>query len=89
MSVYILAFFTALLIVIFFTPSLIKVAELKNLNDEPDAERKLHKKKVPTIGGIIIFAGTLFALSLWLSISFTDNALVFAERFRDYTLIVT
>lgn len=89
MSVYILAFFTALIIVIFFTPSLIKVAELKNLTDEPDEERKLHKRKIPTIGGIIIFAAMIFALSLWLSISFTDNALIFAERFKDYTLIVT
>lgn len=89
MSVYILAFFTALLLVIFFTPSLIKVAELKNLTDEPDEERKLHKRKIPTIGGIIIFAAMIFALSLWLSISFTDDAFVFAERFKDYTLIVT
>ena len=83
MSVYILAFFTALLLVIFFTPSLIKVAELKNLTDEPDEERKLHKRKIPTIGGIIIFAAMIFALSLWLSISFTDDAFVFAERFKD------
>jgi UDP-N-acetylmuramyl pentapeptide phosphotransferase/UDP-N-acetylglucosamine-1-phosphate transferase len=65
------------------------VAELKNLTDEPDEERKLHKRKIPTIGGIIIFAAMIFALSLWLSISFTDDAFVFAERFKDYTLIVT
>lgn len=65
MTLYILAFFTSLLIVIFFTPSLIKVAEIKNLIDEPDSERKLHNRGVPTIGGIIIYAATLFGYSLW------------------------
>jgi UDP-GlcNAc:undecaprenyl-phosphate GlcNAc-1-phosphate transferase len=89
MSVYILAFLTSLLIVVFFTPSLIKVAELKNLNDEPDSDRKKHRKKIPTIGGIIIFAGMLFALSLWLSITFTDNLFDCQDRFSDFSLIVT
>ncbi|MCI5057319.1 MAG: undecaprenyl/decaprenyl-phosphate alpha-N-acetylglucosaminyl 1-phosphate transferase [Flavobacteriales bacterium] len=46
-------------------PSLIKVAHLKNLTDEPDDKRKLHKKKIPTIGGILIFAGTLFSYFIW------------------------
>lgn len=89
MSVYILAFFTALLLVMFFTPSLIKVAELKNLNDEPDKERKLHRRKVPTIGGIIIFAAMLFSLSLWLSITFTNNIFDCRDRFADFSMIVT
>jgi UDP-N-acetylmuramyl pentapeptide phosphotransferase/UDP-N-acetylglucosamine-1-phosphate transferase len=47
------------------TPALIKVAFLKRLFDEPGDARKLHKRVVPTIGGIIIFAATLFAFSLW------------------------
>jgi len=89
MSVYILAFITSLLIVILFTPSLIKVAELKNLTDAPDSHRKKHKRKIPTIGGIIIFAGMLFALSLWLSITYTENLFDCQDRFRDYSLIVT
>jgi UDP-N-acetylmuramyl pentapeptide phosphotransferase/UDP-N-acetylglucosamine-1-phosphate transferase len=79
MGLSILAFITSFLIVIFFTPSLIKVAELKNLYDEPDTDRKLHKSKIPTIGGIIIYAATLFAYSLWLP---TDDA-------SDYKYIVT
>jgi len=71
MGLTILSFITSFLVVIFFTPSLIKVAELKNLTDTPDALRKLHKRSVPTIGGIIIYAGTLFAYALWLP---TDDA---------------
>jgi UDP-N-acetylmuramyl pentapeptide phosphotransferase/UDP-N-acetylglucosamine-1-phosphate transferase len=48
-------------IVLLSTPSFIKVAELKNLFDEPGEERKLHKHRVPSMGGIMIFAGTLFS----------------------------
>lgn len=60
-----LAGITAFLVVLLATPSLIKVAFLKRLFDEPGDARKLHKRVVPTIGGIIIFAATLFACSLW------------------------
>jgi UDP-N-acetylmuramyl pentapeptide phosphotransferase/UDP-N-acetylglucosamine-1-phosphate transferase len=71
MGLTILAFFTSFLVVIFFTPSLIKVAELKNLTDTPNELRKLHVRSVPTIGGIIIYAGTIFSYALWLP---TDDA---------------
>ncbi|HXC03160.1 MAG TPA: MraY family glycosyltransferase [Bacteroidia bacterium] len=65
MDIIILTFFTAFSVVLLSTPALIKVAILKRLFDEPGDERKLHKRMVPTIGGIIIFAGTIFAFSLW------------------------
>lgn len=65
MTHLILAAITAFLVVLLATPSLIKVAFLKRLFDEPGDARKLHKRVVPTIGGIIIFAATLFACSLW------------------------
>lgn len=56
---------TAFLVVLLATPSLIKVAKLKHLVDEPGEDRKLHKKRIPTIGGIIIFSSILFSYSLW------------------------
>ena len=65
MNNILLAFFTSLGIVIFSTPALIKVAELKNLFDDPEEFRKHHKHKTPTMGGIMIYAGTLFSWSLW------------------------
>ncbi len=58
------AFLTSFMVTVFFTPSLILVAKLKNLHDEP-SERKLHKRRTPTIGGIMIFASTIFAYALW------------------------
>jgi len=44
------------------------VAVLKRLIDTPSEERKIHKRSIPTIGGIIIYAGTLFAFALWYKI---------------------
>ena len=60
-----LGFITSFLVVLLATPSLIKVAKLKHLVDEPGDERKLHSRSVPTIGGIIIFGAILFSYSLW------------------------
>jgi UDP-GlcNAc:undecaprenyl-phosphate GlcNAc-1-phosphate transferase len=65
-----LVFVTAFLVVLYSTPPLIKVAILKRLFDEP-GERKIHTRVVPTIGGIIIFAATLFSYSLWFELDFT------------------
>lgn len=61
----ILSFLTAFFLVLLATPVLIKVAKLKHLVDEPGDERKLHRRSVPTIGGVMIFAGTIISYSLW------------------------
>lgn len=66
---YIMAFLTAFGVVLFATPSLIKVAKIKHLVDEPKEERKKHHVSIPTIGGVIIFSAFLFACFLW----FPDN----------------
>lgn len=55
---------TSFLITFFAIPSIIKIAEIKHLFDEPD-ERKCHKIKVPTLGGLAIFAGLIFSLTFW------------------------
>lgn len=64
---YILIFgaITAFFVVLFTMPSLIKVARMKHLVDEPGDQRKLHHRSVPTIGGIIIFAAIIFSYALW------------------------
>lgn len=56
---------TAFFVVLFTMPVLIKVARMKHLVDEPGDLRKVHRRSVPTIGGIIIFAAILFSYSLW------------------------
>lgn len=56
---------TSFLVVVFTMPSLIKVARMKHLVDEPSEARKMHTRSVPTIGGIIIFAAIIFTYALW------------------------
>jgi UDP-N-acetylmuramyl pentapeptide phosphotransferase/UDP-N-acetylglucosamine-1-phosphate transferase len=56
---------TAFTVVLLTMPSLIKVARMKHLVDEPGENRKLHARSVPTIGGIIIFAAIIFSYALW------------------------
>ncbi len=64
MGFLVIAFLTALFVSLLCIPPLIKVAILKRLFDEPGG-RKLHTRMIPTIGGIIIFAATLFSFGLW------------------------
>lgn len=64
MANYALGFITALVVTFFAIPSIIRVAEIKHLFDEP-GERKQHKRSVPTLGGMAIFAGLLFAVTFW------------------------
>lgn len=69
MKEIILGFLSAFFVVIVTTPSLIKVAKMKHLVDVPGDDRKLHFRRVPTIGGIIIFASILFSFTLWIPIN--------------------
>ena len=55
---------TAFLITFLAIPSIIKVAVIKNLIDEP-SERKAHKSSIPTLGGLAIFAGVVFSFTFW------------------------
>ncbi len=61
-------FLSALLLSFLSIPSIIRVAELKHLYDEP-GERKSHDQKVPTLGGIAIFAAFGISLNFWADFS--------------------
>ena len=87
MEFLILVFVTSFFVVLLSTPSLIKVAILKRLFDAPGDTRKLHTRMVPTIGGIIIFAGTLFSYSLWFPQIHDYAQLV--KSISDYKFIVS
>jgi UDP-GlcNAc:undecaprenyl-phosphate/decaprenyl-phosphate GlcNAc-1-phosphate transferase len=58
-------FLTAFVITFFSIPSIIKIAHIKNLCDEPD-ERRAHTERVPTLGGLGIFAGLIFSITFWI-----------------------
>ncbi|MDO9000720.1 MAG: MraY family glycosyltransferase [Bacteroidota bacterium] len=88
MTVLILVFLTAFIVVLYSTPALIKVAVLKRLIDVPSEDRKIHKGSVPTIGGIIIYAGTLFAYALWYNIDDMVYYETIFESVLEFKLIV-
>lgn len=58
------SFLTSFVLCFLAIPSIIKVAEIKHLFDEPDV-RKSHISRTPTLGGIAIFAGLIFSLTFW------------------------
>ncbi len=70
------------------TPSLIKVAKMKHLVDEPSEDRKVHRKSIPTIGGIMIFAGTIIAFSLFFPTERVGFAFGIEDSVHSYQYII-
>lgn len=59
---------SAFFIVLFGMPTVIKVAREKGLMDLPEDPRKIHKRAVPTVGGIMVFAAIMVNIFFWLSL---------------------
>lgn len=66
MTIYssVLAFVTAFAITFYVIPSIIKIAKVKGLTDEP-GERRSHSESTPSLGGVGIFVGVLFSVIAW------------------------
>lgn len=69
MIVIILAYITSFALTYVAIPSIIHLAEKKNLVDEP-GERRSHTERTPSLGGIAIFAGMLFSIIMWTPFNF-------------------
>ncbi len=77
----ILAFSLTFLVI----PVIIVVAKVKKLYDEPDENRKIHKRPIPSLGGLGMFVG--FILSILLTISFATEAPEFQYYIAAFFLI--
>lgn len=88
MAILVLVFLTAFAVVLYSTPALIKVAVLKRLIDVPTEDRKIHKRAVPTIGGVIIYAATLFSFSLWYNIDDLHEYDQIYESVKEFKILV-
>lgn len=64
-----LAFFAALIAVVWIHPRLVKIAHMKNIVDNPNA-RKLQQAPVPVLGGVAVFFGIV--LGIVLTSGYTD-----------------
>ncbi len=61
MPIYIWAFAVAMIVALLVTPLVILLAEKTGAMDAPNA-RKVHKKPIPRIGGLAIYAGFMAAI---------------------------
>ncbi|WP_462319242.1 glycosyltransferase family 4 protein [Marinilabilia sp.] len=59
------AAFLSFILVFLSIPTILRVAHSKNLFDEP-GKRRIHKQKVPNLGGLGIFIGFLFTYTLYI-----------------------
>jgi UDP-GlcNAc:undecaprenyl-phosphate/decaprenyl-phosphate GlcNAc-1-phosphate transferase len=64
MVLIILSFITSFALTFVAIPSIIHLAQSKNLMDEP-GERRSHTTSTPSLGGIAIFSGILFSVIMW------------------------
>lgn len=58
-----IAFFTALVAVLWIHPRLVKIALMKNIVDNPNA-RKLQSTPVPVLGGVAVFFGMVIGVAI-------------------------
>ena len=61
---FFLCLFTSFLVAFASIPSIIRIANRLSLFDEPN-ERKMHSNRIPLLGGIAIFAASLFSFTIW------------------------
>lgn len=59
-------FISSFLIVYISIPSIVKVAKIKGLFDEPGI-RKCHYQKIPNLGGVAIFAAVVISMGVFLN----------------------
>lgn len=61
--VFLIAFFTALVLSIIFTPLAIKIAPVIGAVDIPKDSRRMHTKPMPRFGGMAIFIGAIASIA--------------------------
>ncbi len=62
------SFITAFGVTFLGIPTIITVARMKHLFDEPN-DRTSHTVSIPTLGGLAIFAGVIFTITFWTKFS--------------------
>ena len=72
MPIYIWTFAVALVVALLVTPLVILLAKKTGAMDAPDA-RKVHKKPIPRIGGLAIYAGFMTAI-IFVAVKFGFDA---------------
>lgn len=83
MKIYILSFVVAFITALMATPAAKKMAYKIGAIDVPKDERRVHKRPIPSIGGLAIYLGTILSILLFLKITHQTLGIIFGS-----TLIV-
>jgi len=91
--IYIFSFIFSLILALFLTPLIKRIAEKFEILDKPGSERKIHQKPTPLLGGLAIFLSFLITLILvwnfgWLNDGVLKNAQIWAIIIGGCVLIV-
>lgn len=72
MYLLVLSFITAFALTSFTIPSIIHIARIKNLTDEP-GKRRSHSVSTPSLGGLAIFVAVIFTVITWTPLNFFND----------------
>lgn len=66
------AFANAFLLTYLIIPAIIKVGRIRGVLEQP-TDHRIHRRAVPTFGGLGIFAGAFFSVLLWTPYYYSEN----------------
>src|SRR6056297_412429 len=76
MNEYYLVFFTAFVLSFLFTPIARKLAFKLNILDVPKDDRKVHKKPIPYLGGLAIYASAIITMFVFSDLDKTTLSII-------------
>ena len=76
MNEYYLVFFTAFVLSFLFTPFARKIAFKLNVLDFPKDDRKVHKKPIPYLGGLAIYASAVISMIIFADLDKTTISII-------------
>ena len=76
MNEYYLVFFTAFVLSFLFTPIARKLAFKLNVLDVPKDDRKVHKKPIPYLGGLAIYASAIITMFVFSDLDKTTLSII-------------
>src|SRR3989338_5312255 len=74
--IYLIPFLFPLILALFLTPIIKKIAEKFNVLDKPESERKIHQKPTPLLGGVAIFLSFLITLIISWIFGWLDDGII-------------
>jgi len=78
--IYIIPFFSSLILAMIFTKIIKKLALRFNVVDKPGESRKIHKQPVPLLGGVAVFLSFIIILIISWLVGWLDDGLLLSSQ---------